>query len=134
LLDGVLQDKFSGFMVPCVLASRGLSKRLFFELPPGSFGLYFPPLALFLFQPMPQFLGFSPQPIFLPAPGLLFLPLVPGQTLLHGPFARFQGPLHDRHNCVWPCPAGKGRGYRCIAHDRRGHGRASQLSNSNGSL
>jgi len=55
LLDGVLQDKFSGFMVPCGLASRGLSKRLFFELPPGSFGLYFPPLALFLFQPMPQF-------------------------------------------------------------------------------
>ena len=83
-------------MVPCGLAGRGLGEGFFFELPPGSVGLHFPPLAIFLFQPLPQFLGFSPQPLFLPAPGLLFLPLVPGQTLLHRPLPRFQGPLHDR--------------------------------------
>src|SRR5207249_3796965 len=31
-----------------------------------------------------------------------------------------RGPSMIANNCVWPCPAGKGRGYRCIAHDRRG--------------
>src|SRR6516225_11819931 len=89
LLDGVLQDEFSGFMVPFSLTGGGLGQGFFFEFPPRGCSLHFPPLAIFLFQPPPQFLGFSPQPLLLPPPSLLFLLLVPGQTLLHGSLSRF---------------------------------------------
>jgi hypothetical protein len=93
LLDGVLQDKISGLILPCGLANCGLGKGFFFKPPPRGCNLAFPPLAIFVFQPSAKFVRFSPEPLLLPAPALLFLFLVPGQTLLHGSLPRFQRPV-----------------------------------------
>jgi hypothetical protein len=93
LLDGVLQDQVSGLVVSCGLPGCRLRKGFFFEPPPRGCRLRFPPLAIFLFQPPAKLLGFSPEPLFFSAPGLLFLFLVPGQTLLHGSLSRFQRPV-----------------------------------------
>src|SRR6516164_7578785 len=93
LLDRMLEDQVSGFMVPCGLAGGGLGQRFLLELPRRGCRLHFPPLAIFLFELPAKILGFPAQPLFLPAAGLLFLLLVPSQTLLHGSLPRFQRPV-----------------------------------------
>jgi len=76
LLDGMIQNQGRGFVVAFGLARGRLGKCLLFKPSLGSVGLHLPALAILFLQLPAQFLGLSPQPLFLFASCLCSLPLV----------------------------------------------------------